>query len=87
MNWAELHSAGLVGFVAQEFASLFVIGFVVAFEPSDFAVAFKCQYMSGDAVQEPAVMSYNYRAATEVKKTIFKRAQCGDIQIICGFIE
>jgi len=52
----EFDAVRFVGFVAEQFAALFVAGFVVAFEPGDFTVAFKRQNVRGDAVKEPAVV-------------------------------
>lgn len=47
---AEFDAVGLVGFVAEQAAAFFVIRLIVAFEPGDFAVAFKGEDVCGDSI-------------------------------------
>ena len=60
---------------------------VVAFEPDHLAVAFERQDVGGDAVQEPAVMGDDHRAAREVHEGFFERAQGIDVEVVGRFVE
>ena len=64
---SELDPLRLVGFVAQQFSSLFVVRLVISLEPRHLAVALEGEDVRGDAVQEPAVVADDDRAAAEIR--------------------
>src|SRR6516165_4916617 len=59
----------------------FVIA-VVALEPDNLAVALEGEDVGGDAVEKPAVVGDDDRAAGKVEQRLLERAQCVDIEVI-----
>src|SRR6516225_6489436 len=59
----------------------FVIA-VVALEPDNLAVALEGEDVGGNAVEKPAVVGDDDRAAGKVEQRLLQRAQCVDIEII-----
>src|SRR5438552_17666559 len=69
---AVLDSMGLIGGRAQSRVPVLLIVRIVSFEPCDLAIAFKCKDMRGDAVQKPAVVADDYRAAREILERLLE---------------
>src|SRR5437868_11643751 len=65
---------------------LLVIG-EIALEPFDVALALERQHVGGDAVQEPAVVADDDRAAGEILERLFERAQRVDVEIVGRLVE
>src|SRR5262249_25511248 len=65
---------------------LFII-LEVAFKPFDMAVAFEGQDVRRDAVEEPAIMADDDRAAGEILQRLFERTQRVDVEIVGRFVE
>ena len=84
---AKADALRVIGGVAEQFAAMFVVGFVVALEPCYPAVAFKSQDMGGHTVQKPAVMTDDHRAAAEVDDCFFECAQGVDVKVVGRFIQ
>src|SRR3546814_1210163 len=59
------HPVRPVGLVAQAAALVFLIGFEIAFEPFDMAVALKRQDVRRQPVQEEAVVADHHRTRSE----------------------
>ena len=60
---------------------------VVALEPDDLAVALEGQHVRGDAVEEPAVVADDHRAAGEVDERLLERAQRVDVEVVGRLVE
>src|SRR6266446_5680217 len=54
----------------------------VALEPLDVAVALERQNMRGDAVEEPAIVADDDRAAGEILERLLERAQRIDVEVV-----
>src|SRR3546814_5198531 len=63
------HPVRPVGLVAQAAALVFLIGFEIAFEPFDMAVALKRQDVRRQPVQEEAVVADHHRTARSEEHT------------------
>src|SRR5678815_4858281 len=63
------------GFLAQAADLVLLIGFEIAFEPFDVAVAFECQDMRRQAIEEEAVVADDHGAAGEILDRLFESAQ------------
>src|SRR5689334_6378353 len=74
-QFAIANSMWLVGLFAESFFAVRLIVAVVPFEPDDLAIALKRQDVGGDAVEEPAVVAADDRAAGEVFETLLERAR------------
>ena len=61
--------------LAQAAALVLLVGFEVAFEPFDVAVAFEREDVRRQAVEEEAVVADDHGAAGEVLDRFFERAQ------------
>ena len=83
----ELDPLGDQAVGAQAALLVLFVGFEVAFEPVDLAVAFEGQDVGGQAVEEEAVVADHHGAAGEVLQRAFKGAQGLDIEIVGGLVE
>jgi hypothetical protein len=63
-----------------------VVG-IVALEPDHLRIALERQDMCGDAIEEPAIMADDHRAAGEHQQRLFQRAQGLDVQIIGRLVQ
>src|SRR3569623_1574213 len=82
-----LDAVRLIGVGAEAaVADGLVIG-VVAFEPYYAAVALEGEDVSGDAVEEPAVVRDHHGAAGEVQLRFFQRPQRFDVEIVGRFVK
>src|SRR6476620_5901534 len=59
----------------------------IALEPFDVAVAFERQHMGRDAVEEPAIVADDHRAAGEILQRLFERPQGIDIEVVGRLVE
>ena len=74
-------------FAAVELAFVFFVFAVRALIEHYFAVAFERQDVGADAVEEPAVVTYDNGAAGEVVEAFFKGAERVDIYVVGGLVE
>src|SRR5579883_3168285 len=77
----------LVGVGAEAAVAVGLVVLVVALEPFDVAVAFERQHVGGDAVEEPAIVTDDHRAAGEVGQRLFQGAQRVDIEVVGWLVE
>ena len=77
----------LVGVRPQAPVTVALIISIIALEPHSLAVSFKSQNMSGNTVEEPAIMGNHQHAAGEIHQGFFQCPQCLDIKVIGRFIE
>ena len=63
---------GFVGVGAETFVAVFLIGLEVAFEEYNLGFTFKSQYVSGEAVEEIAVVANDDGTAGEVLQGFFQ---------------
>src|SRR6266516_4639773 len=59
----------------------------IALEPFDVALALERQHVGGDAVEEPAVVADDDRAAGEILERLLERAQGVDIEVVGRLVE
>src|SRR5439155_25867454 len=59
----------------------------VALEPLDVAVALERQDVRRDAVEEPAIVADDDRAARELQQAVFERAQRVDVEVVRRLVE
>src|SRR4051794_26772992 len=76
-----------VGLVAEARALVLLVGLEVALEPHDLRVALERQDVRGHAVQEPAVVGDDHRAAGEVEQRLLERAQGVDVEVVGRLVE
>src|SRR5262249_15976003 len=76
------------GGVGSEAAHLILLVVLeVALEPFDVAVALERQNVRGDAVEEPAIVADDDRAAGEIFERLLERAQRIDVEIVRWLVE
>src|SRR5579871_5702558 len=73
MELLVLYAMRLVGFLTQPLFALRLIRLIIALAPHGFTVAFESEYVRGDAVEEPAVVTDDHGAAAEVEQRFFQR--------------
>ena len=78
---------GAVGFGAEAAALVFLIGFEIAFEPFDVAVAFEGENVGGQPVEEEAVVADDHRAAREILERFLECAQGLDVEVVGRLVE
>src|SRR3546814_19083880 len=76
------HPVRPVGLVAQAAALVFLIGFEIAFEPFDMAVALKRQDVRRQPVQEEAVVADHHRPPCTVVRRLLPRSQRPPIKAV-----
>src|SRR5829696_4768255 len=67
--------------------SVLLICLEIALEPDDLRVALEGQDVGRDAVQEPAVVRDDHRAAGEREQRLLERAQGVDVQVVRRLVE
>ena len=75
------------GFLAEAADLVLLIGFEIAFEPFDVAVAFERQDVRRQAIEEEAVVADDHRAAGEILDRLLERAQRLDVEIVGRLVE
>src|SRR5579863_2839034 len=86
-EWFVTDPVGLVRVFALAFPVVLDIFLIVPLEPDDLGVALEGEDVSGDSIEEPAIMRDDDRAAGERHQCILERAQGLDIQIVGGLVE
>src|ERR1700733_4822379 len=86
-QWFVADSMGLSGIFAFAFLVILNILLIIAFEPDNLGVALEGEDMGRDAIEEPAIVRDDHRAARKGHQGILERAQCFDIEIIGRFVE
>src|SRR5689334_17289744 len=81
------YSVRLVCLDPQPLLALGLVGLVVALAPDRLAVALERQDVRGDAVQEPAVVADDHRAAAETQERLFQRPQRIDVQVVGRLVQ
>src|SRR3954453_14086124 len=76
-----------VGLVAQPGALVLLVGLEVPLEPHDLRVALEGEHVRGDAVEEPAIVGDDHRAAREVEQRLLERAQGVDVEVVGRLVE
>ena len=80
--------ADALGLGVAEFGALvFLIFRVGAFVEHHFAVAFKREDVSADAVEEPTVVRYHNGTSCKVLETLFESAESVHVDIVGRFVE
>jgi hypothetical protein len=83
----ELDAMGLDSLIAKPALLVFLIVGEVAFEPFDVAVAFECQDVRCEAIEEEAIVRDNDSAAREIFERRFERTERFGIEIVGGLVE
>ena len=78
---------GLISDGTEPCLSIGLVGGVVAFEPDDPTLSFKGEDVRRDPIEEPAVVTNDDRAASEVLESLFERPHGVDIEVIRRLIE
>jgi hypothetical protein len=76
-----------VRFRAHAPALVLLIGFEIAFEPFDVAVAFEGEDVGGEAIEEEAVVADHHGAAGEILQRVLERAQRLDVEVVGRLVE
>src|ERR1700754_2131812 len=71
-----------VGVGAQAGVPVLLVGLEVAFEPRDLRVPLEGQHVGCDAVQEPAIVGDDHRAAREGQQRLLQRAQRVHVEVV-----
>src|SRR5262249_2098181 len=66
---------------------VFLIVGEVALEPLHVALPLEGEHVGGDAIEEPAVVADDDRAAGEILERLFERTQGVDVEIVGGLVE
>src|SRR4051812_46139065 len=77
----------LVRVGAETLLALRLVGLIVALAPDRLAVALERQDMRRDAVEEPAVVADDHRAAAEVEQRVFEGAERLDVEVVRRLVE
>ena len=75
------------GVLAQRLAAPALVLLERALEPAHVRVALEHQQVRRDAVEEPAVMADDHRAAGEALERVLERAQRVDVEVVRGLVE
>src|SRR5690242_4648485 len=75
---------GVLALAPPEILDVFA---VIALEPHDLRVALEGEDMSGDTVEEPAIMRDHHRTAGEGEQRLLQSAQRLDVEIVGRLIE
>src|ERR1700734_2714405 len=86
-QWLVADSMRLSRILAFAFLMILNILLIVAFEPDNFGVTLKGEDMRRDAIEEPAIVRDDHRAARERHQCILEGAQRFDIEIVGRFVE
>ena len=72
---------------AEQRPAVLLVLFEVPLEPCHLAVAFECEHVRGDPVQEPAVVGDDDGAAGEREQRLLERAQGVDVEVVRRLVE
>src|SRR3546814_674358 len=73
--------------VAEAADLVLFIGFEIAFEPFDMAVALEREDVRREAIEEEAVMADDHRAAREILQRLFECGERFGVEIVGRFVE
>src|SRR5205085_8795452 len=76
------NSVGLIGIRTEPLLLVFLVFAEVSVEPEDLRIAFEREDVRRDAIEEPAVVRDDDRAAGEVLERLFERAHRVHIEIV-----
>src|SRR5688572_13274597 len=82
-----LDAVRLVGVGAELLAADGLVLAEVALEPAHLAVALEGEHVGGDAVEEPAVVADDHRAAGVGVERVLQRPQRVDVEVVGGLVE
>src|SRR6185436_18417962 len=77
----------LVGLGAQAALAVGLVRLVVALEPDHLGFPIEGEDVGGDAVQEPAVVADDHRAARELEERLLESPQGVDVQVVRRLVE
>src|SRR5262245_30683724 len=86
-QFAVLDAMRSIGFGTEPSVAIRLIVLIITLEPDHPAIAFECEHVSSDAIEEPPVVADDYRTAGVIEKRLFERAQGVDIEIVGGLVE
>jgi hypothetical protein len=72
---------------AQPFLAVFLVIGIVTFKPDNLGIPLESKDMSGNPIEEPAVMADDHRTPAKMFQRLFKGAERIDIEIVGGFIK
>src|SRR5215210_2536045 len=78
---------GSVCLRTQTRPSVLLICLEVALEPVDLGVALEREHVRGHAVEEPAVVRDDHRAAGEREQRLLEGTQCVHVEVVGGLVE
>ena len=76
-----------VGLGAEPLVPVLLVGLEVALEPDDLRVALEREHVGRDAVEEPAIVGDDHRAAGEREQRLLERAQRVDVEVVGRLVE
>ena len=77
----------MIGIGAFATLEVFDVALIIPLEPHRLRVSLEGKNVSGDAIEEPAIVSDHDRAAGEIDQRFLERAQCIDIEIVGWLVE
>src|SRR5581483_8571827 len=80
-------AVGLVGLRAETLVTVRLVVAEVALEPHDLRVPLEREHVRRDAVEEPAVVADDDRAARELEERVLERAEGVDVEVVGGLVE
>src|SRR5215510_7543418 len=78
---------GRVGGGAQALSAVGLVVLVVALEPHHRAVVLEGEHVGGDAVEEPAVVADDHRAARKGEQRVLEGPQRVDVEVVGRLVE
>ena len=82
-----LEAVRLIRLGTEAALSVGLVRLIVALEPDDVAVALEREHVRREAVEEPAIVGDDHRAAGEVVERLLERAQRVDVEIVGRLVE
>src|SRR5262245_65759394 len=86
-EWLVADAVGLLGGGAETLLPISLVVLVVAFEPHDPALALEGEHVGRDAIEEPAVVADDDRAAREGQEGVLECAQRVDVEVVGRLVE
>src|SRR5205085_7393415 len=73
--------------VAEHRAAVLLVSLEVALEPRDDGVALEREDVRRDAIEKPAIVGDDHRAAAERQQRLFQGAQRVDVEVVRRLVE